>query len=231
MRDFLPGDRVSFINDKLTGAVKRIIDKKQVLLLLDDGFEIPVSMNELVVIERMGGAEKEVKNDNSIIADEVDKTNKIFFGAITEDTGKGVLVKTYLINTTQSLLKYALFNKTMGIVIGICHGEIEPSRAVNLMEFMLADADDFRNIVLQAIAFSEKPDSWLAPFEIAFKLKPVSLLKDSKIIPVIKQKDCFLILLIIIRLILQMNVCKHLPQIRPQSPNPCLILLTCIWKN
>src|ERR1700721_973966 len=103
-----PGDKVSYINDNLSGTVKRIIDKKQVLVLLDDGFEIPVNISELVITSNRGG-NVEVGKDESIISEEVDTSDKIFFGAITEDTGKGHLVKAYLVNTTGRLLQFSLF--------------------------------------------------------------------------------------------------------------------------
>jgi hypothetical protein len=187
-RTILPGDRVSYINDKLSGTVKRIIDKKQVLLLLDDGFEIPANINELVVTEKTGGDREKLESELSIIAEEVDKTDKMFFGAVTEDTGKGQLVKTYLVNTTHSLIKFALFNTTNGNYRGLFHGELEPSRALKLVEFMLAEATDYRNLVLQVISYAENPASLAVPLHVPFKIRPVALIKDQKIIPVLKQK-------------------------------------------
>jgi len=188
MREFLPGDRVSFINDKLSGTVKRIIDKKQVLLLLDDGFEIPVSINELVLMERVGGAVEIQENDLSIIAEEEDKSDKVYFAAVTEDSTKGVIVNTFLVNTTQGMIKFVLFNKTMGQVKGLAQGDLESSRAIKLIQFGITEASDYRNLVLHAIHYAEKPDFIIAPMNISFKLKPVSIIKEQKIIPVLKQK-------------------------------------------
>jgi hypothetical protein len=188
MKNYLPGDRVSFINDKLSGTIKRIIDKKQVLLLLDDGFEIPASTNELVVIEKAKGNDNIQDTDQSIIAEDVDKSDKIFFGAVAEDTGKGTLIKTYLINTTPNLIQFSLFNRTMSQIKGLAHGELEASRAIKLVQFSINEATDFKNLVFYYISFSENPKELIPPQQINFKLRSVSLIKDQKLIPVLKQK-------------------------------------------
>jgi hypothetical protein len=185
----LPGDKVSFINERLNGTVKRIIDKKQVLLLLDDGFEFPANINELVLKERAGGKEQEqAKKDTSIVADEVDVSDKLYFGTLSEDTGKGILIKAYLVNTTPHLLLFALFNTTGGIVKGIMHGVLEHSRALSVFNFALSEYEQYRNLALQAIRYVESADQLPAPEHIPFRLKQVSLLKENTMIPVIRKQ-------------------------------------------
>jgi hypothetical protein len=181
-----PGDKVSFINDKLNGTVKRIIDKRQVLLIMDDGFEFPAAVNELVVIQKDKGKTAEGEIDESIIAETEDKSDRIYFGAVTEDTGKGQLVKCYLVNTKDHIVQFALFNASLGTIKGLSRGAIEPSRALKVISFLLSDASEYRNMVLQ---LSTKI---IPPEEISFKLKPVSLLKENMVIPVLNQKGYLL---------------------------------------
>ncbi len=47
---FKIGDRISFINEASKGSVIAILNKKQLLILLDDGIEIPIGINEVVKI-------------------------------------------------------------------------------------------------------------------------------------------------------------------------------------
>jgi hypothetical protein len=183
-----PGDRVSYVNDNLSGTVKRIIDKKQVLILLDDGFEIPANISELIITKSINGnSENTTPNDLSIIAEDVDTSDKVYFGAILEDTGKGQLVKPYLINTTSKLLQFSLFKISEGHVMGMAHGEIEPSRAMKLVTFQLSEASEYRNLFIQYMFFAEDQDSIPTPEKISFKIKPVALFKEKHIIPVLKQ--------------------------------------------
>jgi len=45
------GDRVSFLNEKREGIVKKILNNKMVLVEIDDGFDIPVLEHDLVKVE------------------------------------------------------------------------------------------------------------------------------------------------------------------------------------
>jgi hypothetical protein len=47
---FQPGDKVSFINEKQQGVVKKILTGNMVVVEIEDGFEFPVRENELVKI-------------------------------------------------------------------------------------------------------------------------------------------------------------------------------------
>jgi len=49
------GDRVRFLNDVGGGVVTKIIDKKSVLVMNEFDFEVPVKVNELIVIEEDTG--------------------------------------------------------------------------------------------------------------------------------------------------------------------------------
>jgi len=181
------GDRVSYINDNLSGIVKRIIDKKQVLLLLDDGFEIPANISELIITKKFGDKDVEIESDPRVtIADSVDNSDRIYFGAITEETSGGLIVKTYLINTTSVLLKFAIYKSTDGYIKGIANGDIEPSRAMELSTFPMSEASEFRNMILQYLLFAEEPEKIISPTEISFKMKPVALFKEKSMLPVIK---------------------------------------------
>ena len=188
-----PGDKVSYINTKLSGTVKRIIDKKQVLLLLDDGFEIPANISELVVTERIGGNNPEGPNSNdAIIADDVDTSDKIYFGAITEDTGKGLIINAYLVNTTSSLLQFALYKTKEFKYSGLAHGEIEPSRAMKVLTFQMADASDYKNLVLQYLLYADESAKLVPPAQVNFKIKPVALFKERNLVPVLRQQGFLL---------------------------------------
>lgn len=45
------GDKVSFLNEKGQGIVSKIINKKMVAVTIEDGFELPFAVSELILIE------------------------------------------------------------------------------------------------------------------------------------------------------------------------------------
>jgi len=58
------GDKVRFLNDVGGGVVTKIKDRKTVVILSQDGFEVPALVNELVVIEKV-----ESKPQESYVSD------------------------------------------------------------------------------------------------------------------------------------------------------------------
>lgn len=51
MHNFKPGEKVRFLNDVGGGTIARLIDSKMALVAIEDGFEIPVMMSELLPAE------------------------------------------------------------------------------------------------------------------------------------------------------------------------------------
>ena len=49
--NFTPGDKVKFLND-VGGGIIQSIDKKIAHVLMDDGFEVPVLVSELILVEK-----------------------------------------------------------------------------------------------------------------------------------------------------------------------------------
>lgn len=49
---FQLGDKVSFLNEKLDGVVSKVINPKMVEVRTEDGFDIPVLVSELVLVQK-----------------------------------------------------------------------------------------------------------------------------------------------------------------------------------
>jgi len=58
--EFIIGDKVSFLNEKLDGVVSKIVGANQVVVDTEDGFGFPVMNSELILIHR---DEKSVKKE------------------------------------------------------------------------------------------------------------------------------------------------------------------------
>ena len=74
------GDKVSFLNDRLTGTVLRRLDKNRVLVSLDDGFEIPANVTELVLVQKAAGSKErigETPSGEKLIAEVQEKKEEL----------------------------------------------------------------------------------------------------------------------------------------------------------
>ena len=69
MEKFKSGDKVKFLNEKGGGTVVRLIDSRMALVSIEDGFEIPVLMSDLVIDP--ASAEARVKQATEVIREEV----------------------------------------------------------------------------------------------------------------------------------------------------------------
>src|SRR5687767_14922252 len=97
---FQPGDKVSFVNDRLNGVVKHRTGKNQVMVLLDDGFEIPVAEGELVLVSRDKKEEKtEAGAGEQYATPRAELEEKIFLAfALDKTKNNNPQVKSYLLN-------------------------------------------------------------------------------------------------------------------------------------
>ena len=75
MENFKVGDRVNFLNDKGGGVIRKIIDTRMAEVEIEDGFNIPVLMSDLVLDFRaqptrqqqiVDNVQKEIKNQQII---------------------------------------------------------------------------------------------------------------------------------------------------------------------
>lgn len=185
--NFLPGDKVVFLNAKMGGEVKRVIDKQQVMLLLDDGFELPVQASELVLVKR--SEENKISaasaNHEVILADKEATQDKLYLGFVIENTkGDNREVKAYLINTFRHELLYTVYNTTANLK-GIARGILEPSRANLLANFPMDQLETWRNWQIQTLTYAERPAELSAAKTFKTKLRPATLFQARQMIPVL----------------------------------------------
>jgi hypothetical protein len=189
--NFQAGDRVSFVNAKMGGVVKRVIDRQQVLLLLDDGFEFPVNIQELVLVKKAESNEPPatVGGQEIILAEKEATQNKLFLGFTLETTkGDNREVRAYLINTFKNELLYTIYNSTTNLLKGVARGILEPSRANLVANFPLEQIESWRNWQIQVIAYQERPNEIILPQNFSAKLRPATLFQAKHMIPVLDRQ-------------------------------------------
>ena len=59
--EFIVGDKVSFLNEKLDGVVTKIFKNERIEVTTEDGFGFPVLAREIILIKRDEKVEKEMK--------------------------------------------------------------------------------------------------------------------------------------------------------------------------
>ena len=128
------GDKVRFLNEVGEGVVSRMKDKNTVFVEMQDGFEIPFLINQLVPIHTELIIDKDAENIE--LNPEAHLTDAIYF-VIEPDHDFPSLIndyKLYLFNASSFNLVYAYSIKDEEHFQTLKHGEVGPYQKVLLRQ-------------------------------------------------------------------------------------------------
>jgi hypothetical protein len=183
------GDRVSFLNERLSGRVTRIIDDLICRVETDDGFEIDANEKELVLVSKTESSE--IPTAVEIIKpliDRVTKLNTSLFSVLENDAihfasipSEDMQVLTggvnfYLFNRTDYHIQFAFAIKIKNKTFGLASSGIKPQSEYFLLNKKRSDMIDWQNFIMQLILFKEDEFNIAAPINKELPL----LLPDLK---------------------------------------------------
>jgi hypothetical protein len=198
--DFKPGDKVRFLNTKGGGTVVKVINAFMVSVAIEDGFEIPTLINELVAIEPAGTSgdlflnknerQDEKKNINSGPEPEVNENDRIsrivnrgtssseptgiYLAWVPQDQQRLLSDKidVYLVNNTDHDVLYSFFLKNRdGNFSGIDYGSVPSGSKLVIESIVRDDLGMWSNGVVQVLFFSDENEKVLMPVSATFRIK------------------------------------------------------------
>ncbi len=197
---FKIGDRVSFLDDKGGGIVTKIVDENIVHVSIEEGFEIPTSVSDLILTSPAGtnmpkGNDHESvieqddisQNDENISPLNIIESNDdisgegIYFAIVPEsqDTPLARNLILYLINHTDYQILYSLFTNESGLFYGFDFGYLEPQSKVLLENIGRAKIENWVNALVQVVFFAEGKTTILNPISQFINFKPVKTYKED----------------------------------------------------
>jgi len=196
---FKPGDKVRFLNTTGGGTVVKEINAFMVSVSIEDGFEIPTLINELVAIEPAGTSGDLFLNKNERRDEmpaklepepeiaEPDRISRIVQRGTGSAEPAGVYiawvpqdqqrllsgtVDVYLVNNTTSDILYSFFLKNSeGIFSGIDYGSVPSESKLIVESIVREDIGMWSNGVVQVIFFSDENEKVLMPVSATFRIK------------------------------------------------------------
>lgn len=196
---FKPGDKVRFLNTTGGGTVIKEINAFMVSVAIEDGFEIPTLINELVVMEPAGTSGDLFLNKNELRTDTVAKGESepkiieterisriiqrgdgaalpsgVYLAWSPQDqqrllTGK---IDVYLVNNTSNDILYSFFLKNSdGNFSGIDYGSVPAESKIVIESIEREDIGMWSNGVIQVLFFQDENDKVLMPVSSTFKIK------------------------------------------------------------
>ena len=204
MEKFKVGDKVNFLNSTGGGTVKKIIDTRMVEVTIEDGFDIPVLMSDLVLDFRsqpdkrqqiVDSTQKEIQQKQIIEEKEMDDARKSTlrrFGRNAEEEGLYLafipqdqqwlltgLLDVVLVNNTPADALYSFNIKEENKYINVDYGSIAPHSKVVIEAISREDIEYWCEGYIQVILSQEEADFVYHPLHAPFSFRSSRFFKDG----------------------------------------------------
>ena len=204
MEKFQIGDKVNFLNATGGGTVKRIIDTRMVEVTIEDGFDIPVLMSDLVLDFRsqpdkrqqiVDNVQKEIQEKQIIEERENDEARKSAlrrFGRNAEEEGLYLafvpqdqqwlltgLLDVVLVNNTPADALYSFNIKEEDKFINVDYGSVAPHSKVVIESVSREDIEYWCEGYIQVILSQEESDCIYHPLHAPFSFRSSRFFKDG----------------------------------------------------
>lgn len=187
---FKIGDKVKFLNEKGEGVINKIINKTTVGVIIEDGFEIPFAISELLIIRD----ETKVQAKTTFVEEPVmvyearskniseNKENEGIYLAFSPERSNDIPhsdFNVWLINHTgyQILFSYSISSADGFKTIET--GHIQPFENVLIETIDRKLLSESSNFKIDILFFNEKEHEYQLPVSELIKLKPIKLYKEN----------------------------------------------------
>ncbi len=204
MESFKIGDRVSFLNDKGGGVVRKIIDTRMVEVEIEDGFNIPVVVSDLVLDfrsqpgrqqEAAQKAQQEIKNRQIVeqeTRNEARRTELRRFARNVEEEGVYLafiphdqqwlmtgLIDVAVVNHTPADALYSFNLKREGKYLNVDYGSIAAYSKVVVEAISRDDIEQWCEGLVQVVLCQDDIDFVYHPLHAPFALRSSRFFKDG----------------------------------------------------
>jgi hypothetical protein len=185
------GDKVRFLDETGQGTITRFIDNRQVLVEMEDGFEIPYPLAKLVPAEAeriavlKTQAAPQAIQENKVIeyrpAQQGLHTDGVFLVYQPKDpqypTGGHFSVSIF--NMTAYHVQFTIATRYLGKYTCERVGTLDPRESCLLREIQPADIERWSALLAELLFYSYEPFTPREPISRTLKQKPAKFYKES----------------------------------------------------
>ncbi len=204
MAVFKIGDRVNFLNNVGGGIVTKIIDSRMVMVEVEDGFELPTLISELVLDVRsqpsrqqqiVDLAQQEIKEREALQQQQEEESRHGGLRRFAKEAEKeGVYLAfvpheqqwlltgaldVMLVNHTPYEMLYTFTIKETEQFVNVDYGQMEKYEKVVVETISREDLEYWCNGIVQAIFTKESSDTVLLPLNAPFSLRTNRFFKEG----------------------------------------------------
>ena len=204
MAEFNIGDRVNFLSSTGGGKVTRIIDTRMVMVEIEDGFEVPCMISDLVIDYRsqpsrrqqiVDTVQQELKEKTLVQQQQEEDArhgglrrfakgaeNEGVYLAFVPHEQQWLLtgaMDVMLVNHTPFEMLYTFTIKEPEQFVNVDYGQLEPYEKVVVETISREDLEYWCNGIVQAIFTKESSDMVLLPLNVPFSLRSNRFFKEG----------------------------------------------------
>jgi hypothetical protein len=193
--DLKIGDKVKFLNEKGEGVISRRINKNTMGVIIEDGFEIPYLISELVTeqitqivlnpIIKKEETRHEQELSHSSIPEITDELKGVYFAFSPENALDIVNTNfnAWLINHTEYAILYTYSILQQGKYNMLESGRLQRGECIIVETINRKSLHDYSTFKLDILFYSEELYLPQAPASEIVKLKPIKLYKQNAFVP------------------------------------------------
>lgn len=189
MEEFLPGDKVEFIDDNSSGKVISIIDKSQLMIELEEGLEIPVQKDDIIKVSsrkpKPESLSEKYKEDATALHKPISEQSGIQLAVINEHDN---LFSFHLINDTSKFIYFTFYEKSEKNEQAVTKGELKSFEHSRLTNLDISKFDTLAEYELQILIFDQNASKIPEPIIYSFKPKGKNFINQNTNAPLINQK-------------------------------------------
>jgi hypothetical protein len=193
------GDKVRYLNDVGGGVIVKIIDKNTVEISDESGFDIPIAVRDLVIVDSAENSLIEVKededfeieNDEIILDDDFvsfdtkEETNEVkIFLAIIKNKNAFDL---YIINDSSYFLFCNLIKPVEETFTNFYTDKIEPNIKIKIKSINENEIQNGISLISQVLFYKKNYTEIQSPIEKNIEIKALKFVKDASF----KENDYF----------------------------------------
>jgi len=185
-----PGDTVRLLHSTDAGKIIKIIDDKMVEVEIEDGFVIPVLVQELVPVATEEKSEFDLDDDADekplvLYTNHEPELDDLLIAIDSKEAGE---LYVYLINNSDFTILYTIHGIKNGIVHGLYNGIVNPRTAKLLDTSTKKTLSQYQKVSFQIVLYANRTTELLTPIIKEVRWNLHEMLKKKQITPILDIK-------------------------------------------
>jgi Domain of unknown function (DUF2027)/Smr domain len=193
--NFSVGDKVSLLNEKGGGIIFKLLNSEMVIVMLDEGFEIPFHISQIVPIHSNFPTTKKQEETITTLINKVVPLHNTFakaefsqsvFLAFTlenENHFQSSALNIWLINYTAYHLLFNYTATNRGKTRSIANGQLQPGEKTLMATAQKSEIENYCNCMIEGVFFKKEEYNYKSFLNKTMRIKKTKFVNEKLFTP------------------------------------------------